>query len=39
MSEYEREHGEARDIATDTVGVRDYVGMGIENQELTSIQR
>ena len=30
MSEYEREHGEDRDIETDTVGVRDYVGMGID---------
>ena len=30
MSEYEREHGEDRDIEPDTVGVRDYVGMGID---------
>ena len=28
MSEYEREHGEDRDIEADTVGLRDYVGMG-----------
>jgi len=30
MSEYEREHGEDREVEPDTVGVKDYVGMGMD---------